>query len=350
MLPPIIQKASEEIQKLPGVGRRGAGKMALDILNLNEEQFNHFQNSIVRMRKEVFFCPNCGFFADNSVNSNIQNKHNEKVFNIYLQEFLPFFAKDLCSICANPERNPYQICVVEKATDILNIEKSQIYHGFYHVLGKLISPLDQVFAEDTTLFGLFQRIDSLLNLENDLNDIEIDSKNVDSKTKKLGKLGKKSNQITEKTADKTETVESETVENAKESKVESKTENKFDKKLTQNQKEKTENINLTTNLNAKNSQITSQKSSKNSLQNIENGQNSKTNSKSKPQIELILFFKTGFSAEATTAYIREKIEQEELQNQVKLTKLAEGLPLYYNPDNLDQATMIKALEDRKNIF
>lgn len=254
MLPSIIQKVSEEIQKLPGVGRRGAGKMALDILNLNQEQFNHFQNSILKMRKEVFFCPNCGFFADNSVNSiaNSDNQ-NEKVFNNYLHDFLPFLAKDLCSICANIERNPYQICVVEKATDILNIEKSQIYHGFYHVLGKLISPLDRIFAENTTLFGLFERIYSLLNLLENQN----------------------SNNIT-------------------------------------NKKQKT-----TPNI---------------------------------PQIELILFFKTGFSAEATTAYIREKIEQESLQNQVKLTKLAEGLPLYYNPDNLDQATMIKALEDRKNIF
>lgn len=271
MLPPIIQKASLEIQKLPGVGRRGAGKMALDILNLNEEQFNHFQSSIVRMRNEVFFCPNCGFFADNSVNSiSSGDNQNKKVFNNYLQDFLPFFAKDLCSICANPERNPYQICVVEKVTDILNIEKSQIYHGFYHVLSKLISPLDRVFAEDTTLFRLFEQIDSLLNL---------DQKN-NKNTKYLGS------------------------------------------------EEEAGSTNLE----------------------IKNHQNNSNKSQTPNQIELILFFKTGFSAEATTAYIREKIEQESLQNQVRLTKLAEGLPLYYNPDNLDQATMIKALEDRKNIF
>ncbi len=284
MLPPIIQKVSLEIQKLPGVGRRGAGKMALDILNLNEEQFNHFQSSIVRMRNEVFFCPNCGFFADNSVNSigNSDNQ-NKKVFNNYLQDFLPFFAKDLCSICANPERNPYQICVVEKATDILNIEKSQIYHGFYHVLSKLISPLDRVFTEDTTLFSLFERIDSLLNL---------DQKN-NKNTKYLGS------------------------------------------------EEEVGSTNLETKNNLHNTNLDLQ---------IEKHQGNENESQIPDQIELILFFKTGFSAEATTAYIREKIEQESLQNQVKLTKLAEGLPLYYNPDNLDQATMIKALEDRKNIF
>ena len=72
--------------------------------------------------------------------------------------------------------------------------------------------------------------------------------------------------------------------------------------------------------------------------------------KHKLEIELILFFKTGFSAEATTAYLREKIYQEGWQDKIKITKLAEGLPLYYNPDNLDQATMIKALEDRKNLW
>ena len=284
MLPPIIQKASLEIQKLPGVGRRGAGKMALDILNLNQEQFNHFQSSIVRMRNEVFFCPNCGFFADSSVNSigNSDNQ-NKKVFNNYLQDFLPFFAKDLCSICANPERNPYQICVVEKATDILNIEKSQIYHGFYHVLSKLISPLDRVFAEDTTLFSLFERIDSLLNF---------DQKN-NKNTKYLGL------------------------------------------------EEKVGSTNLEIKNNLHNTDLDLQ---------IKKHQDNANKSQIPNQIELILFFKTGFSAEATTAYIREKIEQESLQNYVRLTKLAEGLPLYYNPDNLDQATMIKALEDRKNIF
>ena len=290
MLPPIIQKASEEIQKLPGVGRRGAAKMTLDILNLNDEQFNHFWNSIVKMRKEVFFCPNCGFFADSSVNSigNSDNQ-NEKVFNNYLQDYLPFFASDLCSICANVERNPYQICVVEKVTDILNIEKSQIYHGFYHVLGKLISPLDRVFAEDTKLFGLFQRIELLLNpLENQ--NSQNPHQNIDPK----------------------------------------------------NKPETKENL-----LNLQKKQLLEQNLNKES--NLQNPNQQKTASNI-PQIELILFFKTGFSAEATTAYIREKIEQESLQNQVKLTKLAEGLPLYYNPDNLDQATMIKALEDRKNIF
>lgn len=283
MLPSIIQKASEEIQKLPGVGRRGAGKMALDILNLNQEQFNHFQNSILKMRKEVFFCPNCGFFADNSVNSiSNSNQENNKVFNNYLQDYLPFFAKDLCSICANVERNPYQICVVEKATDILNIEKSQIYHGFYHVLGKLISPLDRVFAEDTTLFGLFERIYAILNSSDQNKNLEVlDDKNFENQEKIKKNLS-----------------------------------NLEIKNTSQNEKNQT-----------------------NSVKNQNLG-----------QIELILFFKTGFNAEATTAYIREKIEQESLQNQVKLTKLAEGLPLYYNPDNLDQATMIKALEDRKNIF
>jgi recombinational DNA repair protein RecR len=66
-------------------------------------------------------------------------------------------------------------------------------------------------------------------------------------------------------------------------------------------------------------------------------------------IELIIFFKASFAADATLAYIKDYIRSENLQSKISITKLAEGLPLYYNPDNLDSATVIKALEDRRGI-
>jgi recombination protein RecR len=212
MLPASITTLTEQIQALPGVGRRGAQKLALDLLQLPNQQFINLDEAISRMRNEVKFCHNCGFFAQNSEVQNI-----------------------ICSICSNSGRSKFQICLVEKPTDVLNIEKTQIYSGLYHVLGNLISPLDNVFVENTSLMDLMdRRITELLN--------------------------------------------------------------------------------------------TTEKS-----------------------VELILFFRSGFAAEATTAYLRQVLHDRNLESRVQLTKLAEGLPLYYNPDNLDQATMTKALEDRRGI-
>jgi len=212
MLPTSIAALTEQIQALPGVGRRGAQKLALDLLQLPNQQFINLDEAISRMRREVKFCHNCGFFAQNSEISEIK-----------------------CQICLNSSRGQYQICLVEKPTDVLNIEKTQIYTGLYHVLGNLISPLDNVFVENTSLMDLLdRRIPTLL--------------------------------------------------------------------------QNTDKI-----------------------------------------VELILFFRSGFAAEATTAYLRQVLQERGLHPKVNLTKLAEGLPLYYNPDNLDQATMTKALEDRRGI-
>jgi recombination protein RecR len=67
------------------------------------------------------------------------------------------------------------------------------------------------------------------------------------------------------------------------------------------------------------------------------------------QTEIILFFKSGFAADATTAYLKEYIKKSGFEKNITITKLAEGLPLYYNPDNLDQATISRALEDRRGV-
>lgn len=65
------------------------------------------------------------------------------------------------------------------------------------------------------------------------------------------------------------------------------------------------------------------------------------------EVELILFFKAGFAGEATMAYIKELLKERGLDRKIKISRLAQGLPMYYNPDTLDQATMARALEDRR---
>jgi recombination protein RecR len=207
MLPPALEELSEKLRLFPGIGKRSSQKLAIDVLQLSPSEFTDLSQSLEQVRRSIQFCQNCGFFAQ----------------------------EELCEICKNSKRQRRQICLVEQATDVLTVEKSHSYFGRYHVLRKLISPLDNVFPEDTTLSDLFkERLPQLIQADHD------------------------------------------------------------------------------------------------------------------QDIELILFFKAGFAAEATTAYLREKI-QEKGWAQVKITRLAQGLPLYYNPDTLDQATMAKALEDRREV-
>jgi recombinational DNA repair protein RecR len=343
MLPVLIENLTKEIQKLPGVGKRGAQKMALDILQHGDTDFENLNSAIHQMREKVFFCQNCGFFADsikvphtnsqnpfqqnpspkpkptsqkeaNQEGNSTKNSNQKSIsqvshsYNNYLQDFLPIPSVKLCQICQDSHRNPFQICLVEKPTDILNIEKSQIYQGFYHVLNKLISPLDKVFVENTTLSELFEhRLPFLLQTIENLN------------KSTFSQDDQKIDECDETWQDQ---IENETF-------------------LTQNLKTEIENNDKNTAKSDKPKLDTENKQLANSTGKFV---------KHKLEIELILFFKTGFSAEATTAYLREKIYQEGWQDNIKITKLAEGLPLYYNPDNLDQATMIKALEDRKNLW
>jgi recombination protein RecR len=223
MLPKAILELAENFQKFPGVGLKSSQKLALDVLAMKQEDYQIFLNSALQIKQEVKLCSQCGFFAQKSENS--REKH-------------------VCEVCKNLTRNDYQICLVEKNTDVLTLEKAQIFNGRYQVLENLISPLENIFPENTKVGYFFnQRLPQLL-----------------TKLENLRKI------------------------------------------------------------------------------------------KTPEKMELILFFKAGFAAQATTAYIKEFIIQKNLQNRVYLTKLAEGLPLYYNPDTLDQATMAKALEDRRGVI
>ena len=120
MLPQSIEQLAHTFRFFSGVGKRSSQKLALDVLDLDEDQFNQFIQTVQTVRIQVTFCTQCGFFAEGN----------------------------LCPICQDKQRNIYQICLVEKPTDVISVEKSAIYHGHFHVLNKLISPLDNVFAED----------------------------------------------------------------------------------------------------------------------------------------------------------------------------------------------------------
>lgn len=118
------------LKQLPGIGLRGAERMALWLLQTNRGDAEGLAASIVRAVSEVSHCRECGFFA----------------------------IGDLCSACSDETRERTTFCVVEQATDVLPIERSAAYRGLYHCLGGKLSPLDDVEPEDLNIDALLKRV------------------------------------------------------------------------------------------------------------------------------------------------------------------------------------------------
>ena len=126
----LLEDAVQAIGSLPGVGRRSALRLALHLLRQPSENVHHFADSIVRMRDEARFCRECWMISDD----------------------------DVCSICSDNSRDRKTICVVESVRDVMSIENTGQYHGVYHVLGGIISPIAGVGPSDITVAGLVERI------------------------------------------------------------------------------------------------------------------------------------------------------------------------------------------------
>ena len=129
----LIEKAVDQVASLPGIGRKTALRLVLDLLKRDPEAVRQFGQSIIDMREQISYCQKCGNVADDQ----------------------------LCSICANPRREQRIICVVEDMRDIMAIESTQQYSGLYHVLGGVISPMDGIGPQDLNIDGLLGRIDEI---------------------------------------------------------------------------------------------------------------------------------------------------------------------------------------------
>ena len=128
----LLEKAVNELAKLPGIGKKTALRLALHLLKQPENEVSHFCESIENMRKEIKFCSRC---------YNISDKH-------------------VCNICDNVSRKQDIICVVENIRDVMAIESTQHFNGVFHVLGGIISPLDGVGPEQLNIEPLIQRVQS----------------------------------------------------------------------------------------------------------------------------------------------------------------------------------------------
>lgn len=129
----LLADAVEAISSLPGVGRRSALRLALHLLKQPAENVHHFTGAIDALRDNVCYCKRCRMISDD----------------------------EICSICSDKSRDPRTICVVESVRDVMSIEATGQYHGVYHVLGGIISPIAGVGPSDLTISELTGRVKAL---------------------------------------------------------------------------------------------------------------------------------------------------------------------------------------------
>ena len=130
----LLEEAVNAIAMLPGVGRRGALRLALHLLRQPSENVHHFTEAINALRDDVRYCRECMMISDG----------------------------DICSICADRARDHRTICVVESIRDVMSIENTGQYRGVYHVLGGIISPIAGIGPSDLTIPRLKERLENLL--------------------------------------------------------------------------------------------------------------------------------------------------------------------------------------------
>lgn len=126
----LLEKAVNEINRLPGIGSKTALRLALHLLHQDESRVESLAESLVAMRKGVHYCKVCYNICD----------------------------EDRCEICSNPNRDASIVCVVENVQDVMAVENTMQYKGLYHVLGGVISPMDGIGPCDLQIDSLVERV------------------------------------------------------------------------------------------------------------------------------------------------------------------------------------------------
>ena len=128
--PAPLEKLVEQFAKLPGIGGKSAQRLAFYVLSLPETEAQEFADAIVNAKKNVTCCPIC------------QN----------------LTAGGICSICASQKRDPSVVCVVADPRDVIAIERAREFHGRYHVLHGVISPMNHIGPDDLQIKSLLDRV------------------------------------------------------------------------------------------------------------------------------------------------------------------------------------------------
>lgn len=132
--PPSIRELILQMKTLPGLGPRSAERLVLWMLGRGVNRVGELADALHNLRDRVVMCGECGFYMEEG---------------------------GQCPLCHDNRRQQKIICVVEQAADVLRLERSGAYFGFYHVLGGKLSPLDNVTPEDLRINDLLRRVAAL---------------------------------------------------------------------------------------------------------------------------------------------------------------------------------------------
>lgn len=132
---PALENLADKFRHLPGIGRKSAYRLAFHVIDMSEAEVQSFADALVAAKKATRRCSVCQNVCETEV----------------------------CGICASPERNRRQICVLEDPRDVAAVERIEDYHGTFHVLHGVISPLNGIGPDDITVKELLDRIGVLLS-------------------------------------------------------------------------------------------------------------------------------------------------------------------------------------------
>tara|TARA_B100000029_G_C17363117_1_gene883257 strand:+ start:282 stop:896 length:615 start_codon:yes stop_codon:yes gene_type:complete len=137
-MPKILDNLIGDIAKLPGIGKKTAERLAVHLLDSDDEYLKSFSFNLSNLNEKISVCSVCHCFSD--ISDRLIDSSN-------------------CIICSDDSRNADLICILEKASDVITFERTG-YNGLYHVLGNLISPIDGISEDDLNIDSLIMRLDS----------------------------------------------------------------------------------------------------------------------------------------------------------------------------------------------
>jgi len=127
--PKVIKDVINSFERLPGIGPKGAARLAFYLLNTPKSYVKDLADCLIKMKDEIKICKTCFSVSE----------------------------KEVCAICSDDRRDHKQICVVERAIDVMAIENMGGFKGVYHVLGGVINPLDHIGPDDLKIDELVKR-------------------------------------------------------------------------------------------------------------------------------------------------------------------------------------------------
>lgn len=130
LFPSALERLVECFAALPGIGTKSAQRMAFCVLGMSEQQAENFADAILQAKRTVHRCPVCQNLTDG----------------------------ELCAVCASDKRDKTTICVVSDPKDVLAMERAREYHGLYHVLHGVLSPMQHIGPDDITVKELLARV------------------------------------------------------------------------------------------------------------------------------------------------------------------------------------------------